>query len=58
MKRRRSQLLRLYFSPGDMIDAGLMACPISLYWEQWLFGLDIEGIECKPEHRIVFHSCS
>jgi hypothetical protein len=41
-----------------MIDAGLMACPITLYWEQWLFGLDIEGIECKPEHRIVFHSCS
>ena len=29
-----------------------MACPMALYQEQRLFGLDIEGIESKLEHHI------
>jgi hypothetical protein len=30
----------------------LVVCPMALYQEQRLFGLDIEGIEGKLEHRI------
>jgi hypothetical protein len=58
MRRRRSQLLCLYFSPSHKIDVGLVACPTTLYWEQWLFGLDIGGIECKPEPRTISHPSS
>ena len=35
----------------------LVACPMALYQEQRLFGVDIEGIEGKLEHRIVSHGC-